>query len=45
MTCVRTEKGIETETPFLAIASGKEGEHVKSLKKLHNSIQKDLVKL
>ena len=45
MTCVRTERGIETETPFIATAKTQEGEQIKGLKRLHNQIQSDLVKL
>ena len=43
MTCVRTEKGIETETPIFAASRSHECEEIKELKKLHNLIQKDLV--
>lgn len=45
MTCVRTERGIETETSIFTTTKIREGEEIKTLKKLHSAIQRDLMEL
>lgn len=45
MTCVRTEKGVETETPQFATKKTKDSEEIKNLKKLISTIQRELVEL